>query len=651
MTNWGPIGKEVYERTYSRRKPDGTHETWEETVERVVDGNTALANSIKPVSLEEKNQLKEMIKAFKIMPAGRHLWVSGVPGRQYLFNCHRAGWDEGSPESHCLFLFHELMRGGGVGANYSNSYDYYPNESKIHFYITPTHKDANLLSEVYTNEPKFWTHRVEIEDSQEGWVKALQILIQSHFKNGGHVNLLDFSNIRPKGDLIVGFGGVASGPYDLITMLQEVHELLNKKSASGGSLSPLDLMELDHSIAKCVISGNVRRSARMSIVHWQDPQIMDFIHCKEDPALHWTTNISVELDAKFWSSIHFKDDYALKILKEIAKGMRLNGEPGIFNSHLASEGENGDVRCTNPCGEIALEEWENCNLGHLNLGLLEDREMPLALKLMTRFLMRATLSPDVSERQKPVLERNRRIGVGFYGFQEYLADRWNLSYRQVSSSNITNHVADELKSWKKVVNTETMRYTKALGINSPVKRTTIAPTGTISTLSGHTPGIHPVLAKYFIRRVRYADNNPILNKYPKEMLEKDLVSDNTTIVKFLCEDPILRNVKNPELIQSGDELTVKNQLAVQHLVQQNWADNAVSFTVQLRKWDTHDDIIEALLKYGPVLKGSTMFPPTSIAQAPIETLTEVEFRKQSLDLNAKVSQIEAECTNGSCPIK
>src|SRR5690606_40021972 len=33
----------------------------------------------------------------------------------------------------------------------------------------------------------------------------------------------------------------------------------------------------------------------------------------------------------------------------------------------SQEGELGVVDSTNPCGEIPLEEWEACNLGHINL--------------------------------------------------------------------------------------------------------------------------------------------------------------------------------------------------------------------------------------------------------------------------------------------
>ncbi len=89
--NWGPRGKLVYDRTYSRTKPNGEKETWEETVERVVDGNLALGDKRHELD-DERDLLINLMRDFKILPAGRHLWASGVKGRQYLFNCHVSGW-------------------------------------------------------------------------------------------------------------------------------------------------------------------------------------------------------------------------------------------------------------------------------------------------------------------------------------------------------------------------------------------------------------------------------------------------------------------------------------------------------------------------------------------------------------------------------
>src|SRR5690606_12830219 len=116
-------------------------------------------------------------------------------------------------------------------------------------------------------------------------------------------------------------------------------------------------MEIDHAIAKCVVSGGNRRSARMAIMHWNDPQIQDFIHVKETTGEHWTTNISVELDERFFVGLNRGYVWNRHLLREIAAGMLTNGEPGFWNSSYSNLGEPNEVISTNPCGEIALEPW------------------------------------------------------------------------------------------------------------------------------------------------------------------------------------------------------------------------------------------------------------------------------------------------------
>ena len=127
MTNtdipWGPTGEVVYNRTYSRTKADGSRETWPETVMRVARGNLGLVygppEEWTPEVKAEYDDLVHGMVNFQIIPAGRQLWASGVRGRQYLFNCHVAGWGD-KLSDHYSFSFLRLMEGGGVGANYSS---------------------------------------------------------------------------------------------------------------------------------------------------------------------------------------------------------------------------------------------------------------------------------------------------------------------------------------------------------------------------------------------------------------------------------------------------------------------------------------------------------------------------------------------------
>src|SRR5207244_2568721 len=143
---------------------------------------------------------------------------------------------------------------------------------------------------------------------------------------------------------------------------------------------------------------------------------------------HWTTNISVEVDDEFFEAVSNRDPHANAVLDQTIRGMLRNGEPGFYNSSLASKHERGDVRATNPCEEIPLEEWEACILGHVNLARGTAQERDEAFHLMARFLVRATFAPKSDPKQEEVVSRNRRIGVGFFGLQEWMAQR-GLSYK------------------------------------------------------------------------------------------------------------------------------------------------------------------------------------------------------------------------------
>ena len=87
MTPWGPTGELVYRRSYRRLQPDGEYEDRPDTVRRVVDGNLRLV-PLRYHEPDERGQLERLFLDFAALPAGRHLWISGVTGRQFLFNCH-----------------------------------------------------------------------------------------------------------------------------------------------------------------------------------------------------------------------------------------------------------------------------------------------------------------------------------------------------------------------------------------------------------------------------------------------------------------------------------------------------------------------------------------------------------------------------------
>jgi len=678
---WGPTGELVYNRTYSRVLPDGSRETWPETVERVVDGNLALVNS--RFQLEnEREDLIRLMTQFKILPAGRHLWASGVKGAQHLFNCWVAGWPNPISD-HFKFTFLRLMEGGGVGANYSNRFlsEYGPvvHPLQVHIVCDDDHEDYEALEAAGVLSKRFspdWDGAYPIEDSREGWADALADLIDTHYEPSTvhFQRVYDVSRIRPAGHKLKTFGGQASGPTPFALMLIKVSEVLSDRA--GTKLTGIDAMAVDHAIAQCVVAGGVRRSARMSMMHWKDGQIFEFIDCKAKSGEHWTTNISVEVDEEFWA-VQDKDyveigggyidtgtpDRARAVMRELSYGAVRNGEPGMWDSSLSNVGEPNEVIGTNPCGEITLEAWEPCNLGHVNLAAfmrpstkVDYLDLFKAHRLMTRFLIRATFSAVGDDKSREVLDRNRRIGVGHFGVASFLA----LTKRKFSKAPGSMWFKGLLQELADEVDKEAVKFCHELRIPVPVKKRTIAPTGTVAKLAGVSEGIHPIFSKYFLRRIRFnklSDAETLQRMVDDGYdVEDDLFAPNTAVVTIPTKDTLVQSVVDlygrdgEDYVEAADDLSLDQLIAFQAMYQTYWADNAVSFTANVDpERYTPEDVAEVLKKYAGKIKGSTIFPEASFPQAPYERLSKADYEAASV--KAVEDGVDENCANGACPIK
>jgi adenosylcobalamin-dependent ribonucleoside-triphosphate reductase len=687
-TPWGPIGEPVYRRTYSQVKVDGRKENWHETVIRTVIGNVMLAARSQPASaagiihdeqyLEqlvaagliekgEVEQLIELLLQFGGLPAGRHLNASGVKGREFLFNCHAAGWDPKVPWDHFGFTFDSLMQGGGVGSNYSNRYmDTMPKLETgidLHIVCQPDHPNLeefyHLITPVVHDDRPNHGKVFVVPDTREGWVQAQDLIMQHAWTATGTFSreaklVLDVSQIRPRGAPLKTSGGIACGPGPLVSMLSDFTKHLN--SCFDRKLTSVDAMILDHTSSACVVAGGKRRSSRMSVKNWMDKDIFEFINCKREDGSHWTTNISVETDDEFERAYNEGYQHARDVARAIVLGCRSNGEPGFWNRSLAMKGERDPslMFCPNPCGEIGLQMWENCNLGHINMqafAMKSPAQMEEGFRLMTRWLMRATFGDIPNPRQREVVDRNRRIGVGFFGYHGFLALR-GIKY---SASHSSPEVKRALKRGKDRVAHEAYRYSQILGIPVPVKTTTIAPTGTLTALTGTSAGDQAVYAPWFIRRVRYSDMDPELaiKKLEGYTTYTDPDARNTTIVDFYCEDPLVSKVvaegMDPTIIEAQDDIPFEDSLRVQAMLQDVWADNAISHTVNLppHMMPTEEEMEHTLMQYHGQLKGTTIFPDKSRRNAPLERITKEQF--DAWGGRKEVTMVEVEC-KGGCPV-
>ena len=649
VIEWGPIGEEVYRRTYSRQMGE-EWETWHDTVARVVRGST----SVGQVNTDEADRLAELITGFKMLPAGRHLWVTGT-GLPYTRNCFRAPWTTRLAD-HFEFMGDQLLTGGGVGANYSQEY----------ILQSPTIKPFNLTITCLESHPEyhairaaagaFWGERPNtymIPDMREGWTRAWGQLFDASTGLQDNVSL-DMSDIRPSGAEIKTFGGTASGPGPLVASLVNCYGVL--AGAVGRHLTSVEAMTCDHHIAAAVVAGGARRSARMSIVHWRDPQILEFINCKTDHMLHWTTNISVEVDDAFIAALQWGESHAVKVLEAVCAGMIKNGEPGLYNVSNSEAGESGDVRSTNPCGEIALEEGESCNIGSIDLDAFgtDDDGAEEAFRLMTRFLIRATLIKPYQPLTAEVEERNRRIGVGFLGLQGWAAAH-GVVYSEIPHSI---ELARKLVRFRMIVREEADRYCDDLGIARCIKVTAIAPNGTISKLRGTQPGLHSIIARWFWQRVRYTFGDPRISEAMDKGLfvEPCIYAANTAVVRYPVQDSILGS-HPAHLIQQVDELTLDQQLSVLAFVTEFFTcgndGNAVSFTANLDPSVYVDPsvLMPVISKWISRTKGLTVFPSMSRPQSPYEPISQVEYVAAAAGVSLFGSSNDGECASGACPVR
>jgi len=120
------------------------------------------------------------------------------------------------------------------------------------------------------------------------------------------------------------------------------------------------------------------------------------------------------------------------------------------------------------------------------------------------------------------------------------------------------------------------------------------------------------------------------------------------VVSFYVEDLAVQHYG--DMIQDVEELSLHDMLRAQMLVQYYYADNAVSYTVNI-KADEYSlaEMMAALSIYGPYLKGTTVFPDMSRPQSPMERITEEEFKDSILrEMGQSINDI---CLTGSCPIR
>lgn len=313
---------------------EGRRETWEETVSRYI------TNVVEPVLVDRPDVVKDLedaILSLSIMPSMRAVMTAGEAlsrDNTCAYNCSYLPIDDPRSFDEAMFI---LLCGTGVGFSVERQY-------------------VSKLPEV-PSELVHTTATIVVEDSKEGWAKALRKLIASLYK--GEIPERDVSRVRKAGAKLKTFGGRASGPAPLL----ELFDFVIKKfqGAAGRKLSSIECHDICCKIGEVVVVGGVRRSAMISLSNLSDDR-MRFAKSGS-----WWENEPQRALANNSVAYTEKPD-AMSFMREwMALAESGSGERGIFNRQASKRqaAKNGRRDSSfdfgvNPCSEIILRPYQFC---------------------------------------------------------------------------------------------------------------------------------------------------------------------------------------------------------------------------------------------------------------------------------------------------
>lgn len=562
-----------FSQSYARYNTENKRrETWEEAVERVMNMHgvhlAQLGASAPEGALES---IERAYKAKRILGSQRSLQFGGeavLAKHPRAYNCSSCYVDTPKRFGETLYL---LLCGAGVG---------YSVQSHHVGQLPPVRSLAELEA----------ASRVlhVIEDSIEGWARALDGLVDAYLGQGD-LPAFDGSLVRPKGSVIRSCGGKAPGPEPLLNMLREAENLL--RSRAGQSLRPIDASDLMCISADCVRAGGVRRAALIALFDLTDDEMLT----SKSAGNWWETHpwrARANISALALRHRAKEPEYAAAV-RRVFEYTKSYGEPGII-------WVNSLETAYNPCVEVGMVPmlikdekgqvlteyaldymdfdqqdkwrarglsyetgWQFCNLTEVNAAAFKDPHDAFeAVRLATHLgLIQAgyTLTDEdylvAGGRTctREILEREYLLGVSLTGLGS--APAWVREERFLEELGL-------------VAGNTARMYWEAYALKRcPARVTCVKPSGNAAVLLGCASGVHADHAPRYLRRVQASGDSAITQAYmdanPKAA-EKSVWSRNGNdyVLSFAIEAPAHALLKTEQTAQEFLEWVA--------LVQRSW---------------------------------------------------------------------------------
>lgn len=657
----------VTRRTYNRPLNDqGTvFETWEQTVDRVVGHQAWLweraLNGLhlrNNVELKELDELRTLMLERKVLTAGRTLWLGGTDVAKTReasqFNCSFTHVETVYDVVDVLWL---LLQGCGVG--------FRPIIGQLTGFVRPIPvvevvrstrtidefnsgirgRESNL--ETYDAATRTWT--ISIGDSAEAWAKSIGKILAGKYPAERLV--LDFSEIRPAGIRLKGYGWISSGDDAVSRAYTHIVSILNRRA--GDLLSRIDILDIVNWLGTVLSS---RRSAEIALFPYGEAEWEEFAVAKRE---FWIDNPQ---RAQSNNSLLFRQKPTYSQLSGIFDMMVASGgsEPGFINQEAATRRAPW-FKGVNPCAEILLGNKAFCNLVEVDVAKFKGDSA--GLQRAVEIAARACYRQTCVDLQDGVLQEAwhlnnaflRLLGVGLTG----IVRRPDLS-------------AYDYATLQRVAVAGAYQMADELGLPRPKNVTTIKPSGTVSKIMDTTEGVHKPLGKYIFNNINFSKHDPLVAKCREagyRVFDNPNDPDGVLVTFPVKWDsvPFDKHVTDDfEVLEVNQESAI-TQLERYKMLMQNWCQQNVSCTVSYSA-DEVPGIVSWLLENWDNYVGvSFLFraDPTKTAEdlgylyLPQEVVTKEQYEQYAArlkplvldDANSFEEIRDNECATGACPIR
>lgn len=645
----------ITRRTYNRPTSDDgkQFETWAETVARVIDHQQwlwerAVGRDLNDLEYSELYDLEQLMLDRKVLMSGRTLWLGGTnvakTREASQFNCSFTHVETIYDVVDVLWL---LLQGCGVGfkpiVGTLNGFSKPIKNIRV-VRSTRTAKGGNEHNvEYWEPDTKTWT--IQIGDSAEAWAKSIGKLLAG--KYSADTLVLDFSQLRPAGERLKGYGWISSGDSAISTAYVAIANILNGRADS--LLTRMDILDIVNHLGTILSS---RRSAEIALFDYDQPEWEEFAVAKKDWWLHNNQHRTQSNNSLVFKKKPLKAD-----LERIFGMMTEAGgsEPGFINEVEALRRAPW-FKGANPCVEILLGNKAFCNLTETDIAKFKGDTAGLHNAI--RLAARANYRQTCVNLQDGILQESwhlnnyflRLCGVGLTGIA-MRPDMGSYDYEYLKRTATSAAVGMSLE----------------LGLPAPKNVTCIKPSGTLSKIMDCPEGVHKPLGKYIFNNVQFSKHDPVVEKLRQAgyRVINHPVDDSGVLVTF----PVMWDGVPFDKVD-GKEVNIESavvQLERYKLLQTSWNQQNTSVTIS---YDPSEipAIIDWLLDNWDCYVGVSFIyrtDPTKTAKdlgylyLPQEVVDEQTYREYvatvgEVDLNNTNSFDEitdAECATGACPIK